>query len=486
MERQRWLTLYNNSCLPVTQEESATLTPTTGEVPKDLRGTLYRNGPGRFAVGKDHYSHPFDGDGMVSRFQFRDGLVHFRNAYVKTAEFTREEAAGQMLFRGFGSNRPGGLLTNALRTKFKNAANTNIVHHGGRLLALWEGGWPHELDPFSLATLRRQDFSGRLKNGFGILDGLMNPELPFSAHPKIDPTTGRLYNFGLAFGTKNRLLLYEVDTGGAMAAPRFLNLGDLSFVHDFTITAGSKAIFFCSPVHFNLPSMLLGLKTPAAGMSGNTNLPVRVLVVDLNGPPGEISPSDIQVFEVPYSFVFHHINAFERDGEFHIYSCEMPTFPSADDARKVMAGQDLEYPRTQLVHYKLSPGRRVGTRQPHNVHGFELPRVCESEVGLTFKNFYAAGVENPAQFPFMDQIQKISIEGQYSAKYHYPDGLIGEPVHVPTANGAYVLSLCYNDRVRKSELVILNATDLKLAASLILPQSQPIGFHGNWVAENSL
>ncbi len=32
----------------------------------------------------------------------------------------------------------------------KNVANTAAVHYGGRLLALWEGGLPHELDPAGL------------------------------------------------------------------------------------------------------------------------------------------------------------------------------------------------------------------------------------------------------------------------------------------------------------------------------------------------
>ena len=34
-----------------------------------------------------------------------------------------------MIYRGFGTNRPGGFFRNFLHLKFKNAANTSIVYH---------------------------------------------------------------------------------------------------------------------------------------------------------------------------------------------------------------------------------------------------------------------------------------------------------------------------------------------------------------------
>lgn len=35
----------------------------------------------------------------------------------------------------------------------KNVANTSVVWWGGRLLCLWEGGEPYEIDPQSLDTI---------------------------------------------------------------------------------------------------------------------------------------------------------------------------------------------------------------------------------------------------------------------------------------------------------------------------------------------
>lgn len=69
-----------------------------------------------------------------------------------------EEAAGRILFRNFGMPIPGGILRNLLRLKFKNTANTSVVMPGGSLLALWEGGLPHRLDPETLETLGAHDY----------------------------------------------------------------------------------------------------------------------------------------------------------------------------------------------------------------------------------------------------------------------------------------------------------------------------------------
>merc|ERR1712137_547435 len=66
----------------------------------------------------------------------------------------------------------------------KNLANTNVLSWGGRLLALWEGGKPYELNPVSLATLGETNLAGTLKDGD-----------QFTAHPRIDASTGRMVGF---------------------------------------------------------------------------------------------------------------------------------------------------------------------------------------------------------------------------------------------------------------------------------------------------
>lgn len=55
-----------------------------GPIPKDLKGTLFRNGHAKFDVGGTKIAHPFDGDGMISAFTFNQGKAFFRNRFVRT------------------------------------------------------------------------------------------------------------------------------------------------------------------------------------------------------------------------------------------------------------------------------------------------------------------------------------------------------------------------------------------------------------------
>src|SRR5262249_47382918 len=129
----------------------------------------------QFPVGTQHW---FTGDGMVHAFTLSDGRASYRNAWVRTAKWKAERRVGRLLVSGYTS-RPGPDADFA----DEGAANTNVVWHAGRLLALEEGHLPIELDPATLATRGVRDFDGRLHG-------------PFTAHPKADPVTGELVFFG--------------------------------------------------------------------------------------------------------------------------------------------------------------------------------------------------------------------------------------------------------------------------------------------------
>jgi carotenoid cleavage dioxygenase-like enzyme len=71
------------------------------------------------------------------------------------------------------------------RPAIKNPANTALIWHDRRLLALWEGGEPHEITLPILATVGPYTYGGQLTH-------------PCTAHPKVDHTSGELLLFGCA------------------------------------------------------------------------------------------------------------------------------------------------------------------------------------------------------------------------------------------------------------------------------------------------
>jgi len=68
-----------------------------GEIPRDLAGTYYRNGPNPAYEPLGRY-HWFDGDGMIHSIRIADGRAFYRNRYVRSDGLREEHAAGSALF----------------------------------------------------------------------------------------------------------------------------------------------------------------------------------------------------------------------------------------------------------------------------------------------------------------------------------------------------------------------------------------------------
>lgn len=114
-----------------------------GEVPNELNGAFLRNGPNPQYVFSEKY-HFFNGDGMIHAIYFKDGQVSYQNKWIRTNKFNLERDARRSLFAGF---REFGKSDQSVQNMRADTANTNIIAHGGRLLALQESGLPYELNP---------------------------------------------------------------------------------------------------------------------------------------------------------------------------------------------------------------------------------------------------------------------------------------------------------------------------------------------------
>ena len=77
-----------------------------GEVPKELFGSYYRNGPDpQFPpMGGDY--HWFAGDGMVHAFHFENGKVSYLNRWAQTSKWKQERKAGRSLINALNPMEP--------------------------------------------------------------------------------------------------------------------------------------------------------------------------------------------------------------------------------------------------------------------------------------------------------------------------------------------------------------------------------------------
>ncbi|HEY5350226.1 MAG TPA: carotenoid oxygenase family protein, partial [Candidatus Lustribacter sp.] len=174
---------------PVTAEAEAFDLPIEGTLPLELRGNYIRNGPNPPPGGKQ--GHLFMGEGILHGVRIENGRARaYRSRWARTRQFV--EHASYF--------RPNGTLDLTV-----GSANTNIVAHGKRLLALVESSFPTEVTR-ELGTIGAYDFDGRL-NG------------PFTARPKRWQRTGELHAFGMQI-RPGALFYYRIDAGGALLEQR--------------------------------------------------------------------------------------------------------------------------------------------------------------------------------------------------------------------------------------------------------------------------
>ena len=209
-----------------------------GTLPAELRGTLYRAGPSLFSSFGKPYGHLFDGDGAVTAVRFASGQAVGAAKLVQSEGLVEERRAGRSLYGGYGTATPGmkRFWPPAVRSRLKNPANTSILLWGERVFALYEGDLPTEIAPSDLATLGEQDLGIVVES--------------FSAHPRAVPSRRAIYNFGVRYGRKTVLDIYELNDSGSGRKLTEVALAHTTLIHDFVATE-KHLVFFAPPVRFS-------------------------------------------------------------------------------------------------------------------------------------------------------------------------------------------------------------------------------------------
>ena len=477
-DRADWASAFRNVGSELT---AVALEASSGTIPAELSGTLYRNGPGRLERGGRWVHHPFDGDGMITALRFEAGGAHLTNRFVRTEGWQAEEEAGQFIYRGvFGTQKPGGPIANAFDLRLKNIANTHVVRLGNKLLALWEASSPHSLDPETLDT-----------KGIDLLGGTLAAAEAFSAHPRFDPGHHggrRMVTFGVKAGPRSTIRLMEFDAegaeAGALVADQKRQFKGFAFLHDFAITP-HWAVFLQNAVSFNPLGFVLGLKGAAQCLGSKPGVPGEFWLVPRSGD-GE--PLRVPA---PEGFVFHHLNAYEEPGEGaagtvvvdSIYYADFPSIGPDVDFRDV---DFATLPIGQLKRSRIDLAAGTSTTELLEERCCEFATVNPLWVGLKARHAWMAVTEQESGNAPLQAIEKLDLDtGERLLWSAAPRGFVSEPVMVPRAGSqadddGWLLVVVWNGARCASDLVILRADDLSEQAVLPLPLAIPYGLHGSW------
>ena len=444
---------------PITTETEAAGLAVTGELPADLHGALLRNGPNPQFPTDHPGAHWFTGDGMLHAVRISDGVASYGNRWLRTPKFLAERAAGRSLYAGYAG--PTDPQTSA-RSFAGGVANTNIVWHGGRLLALEEQHLPLQIDPLTLETTGFCDFGGGL-------DG------PFTAHPKIDPATGEMLFFGYHTDLPRGagLCWGIVDAAGRVTRLENFRAPYASMVHDFIVTA-EHVVFPIMPLTASLARQQAGgspyLWEPDAGAF------VGVMRRDAG-------VSSLRWFRGEACFVFHVMNAWD-DGRSliaDVMQYASPAFFPRADGTAPSSTADARLHRWTLDLTGATD--RLVTTAIDDIDG-EFPRIDDRFAGRRNRHGWIAttpGETSPAAIAHYDR------DAGARRLWSLPEGdAVSEPVFVPRgaeeAEG-WLLAVAWRAREAASDLVVLDARAVSdgPVASVRLPNRVPFGFHGNWV-----
>lgn len=75
----------------------------SGNIPRWLSGSLFRNGPGSWKVGDDTFEHLFDCSGLLHKFCVKNGKVTYQTRFVETETFKKNRAAQRIVVTEFGT-----------------------------------------------------------------------------------------------------------------------------------------------------------------------------------------------------------------------------------------------------------------------------------------------------------------------------------------------------------------------------------------------
>lgn len=438
----------------------------SGKIPADLRGSLYRNGAGRLQRAEQSVDHWFDGDGGILAVHFSEAGATGLYRYVQTQGYQSEEAANQFLYAGY-SRRAAGPFWKRWGAQPKNAANTSVLALPDKLLALWEAGNPHRLNLDTLETKGLESL-GTLQSG-----------QPYSAHPKRDPRTGDLYNFGVVLGPKSYIQLYRSDASGQIQQQGQISLPRTTLIHDFVL-AGPYIVFLMPPVVLSVIPVLLGTKGFSDAMQWQPQHGTQIIVVDRQ------TLTEVSRIETNPWYQWHFGNGYQAaDGSIVIDYVRYASFDTNQWLKEFVTGCPETPASAQLFRLRLDAAAgSVLSNEPLFEPECEFPIISPDDVGQPHDALFFCYKSQSINEEYFDGIGRLASNSSQTNLVTFGEGCYPiEPIYVPNAHGSgWILTVVFDGNKDQSTVQILQADNLEAGPICVLelPEIIPFGFHGTW------
>lgn len=456
---------------PVFEEVVLTDLPLVkGSIPKNLNGVYLRAGPNARYEPNGRY-HPFDGDGMVHAAHFDKGKLTYRNRWVQTDGFEEEARAGQSTHYGIRETLKG-----RADKRLKDTANTDLVGHRGRALALWYmSGDAYEIDPITLKTL-------------GKSQAITQAGGKISAHAKVDEITEEMMFFD--YGHEAPYMHYGVvGADGKLKHHVPIDLPGARLPHDMAVTE-----------HYSVLHDLPLFQNPEAMALGRHKIEFYPDMHSRFGVIPRFGASDsIRWFNFSPCYLYHVVNAWEEGDWVVMVGCRyMPCLDAAGN---------IDAQRTAKDVAELAMHARLWVWKMNVKTGETLEHVLNDKLNAEFPTYNARLTGRKTRFGYLvDHSETTILQWAGVRKFDLHTGAdlggwsddsqhswYSEPwfaeADQPTAeDDGYVITFQWNDALKRQTLDIFDAKNLATGpiAQLEMPVRLPTGFHACWIEKDRL
>jgi carotenoid cleavage dioxygenase-like enzyme len=475
-----WIYTQDNPYLhgfhaPTTQEVFEQGLAVSGELPADLCGAYFRNGPNPLHESPNRH-HPFDGDGMLHGVYFKDGRVSYRNRYIETVALAQQRLSAQCTSPGV----MGPFDYSVSQFGIKDTSNTDVFLYNGELMTLWyNAGHPYRLDAHSMETLGHYQLQGR-------------DQLRLSAHSKVDWSTGELLYFDYA--DEPPYLTYGVaDASGKRVHEVAIDLPGARLPHDMGFTTNYAVLHDLPFFH----DMNVLRRHNYRVMTFHRDIPTRFGIIPRRG-----ESSDVRWFECEPCYILHVTNCWE-EGDWVVMdgSRSVNPMPQAQDGEGELASM-LAYMRLEANAYRWRFNLVTGEVREGDIDDLNTEFNKSNPLFHGVKSKYAYHQRIPTYdeggytLRFTGLVKYNNETGQ-STQWNYGKGVFGsEAVYAPkpganrdsAEDDGYVITLVTDTGDWSSHCLVFDATDIAAGpvAKVHLPQRVPAGFHANWARGEEL
>jgi beta,beta-carotene 9',10'-dioxygenase len=463
--------LFVHGFADLSDEVAVDRLPVIGTMPAWLTGTLLRTTPARFDLGRQTLNHWFDGLAMLHRFSFAGGHVAYANRFLHSENYRSHLEAGRLSRREFASDPCQTLFGRVLSRFFSKPTdncNVSINMFGGSPVALTETMLPVSFDPETLETLGDYDYDAELGGQITI------------AHPHHDAARGCQFSYVARFGRRCCYRLFRInDDDGKATVIAELPVDEPAYMHSFAMTERYLVLaefpFVVSPLRLLLsgaPFIRNYRWKPERGLRFH-------IVEKETGRRVATAASEA-------AFAFHHVNAFEQDGELVLDLVTYPDPGIIDQLYLSRLRTGAPVKAVGLLWRYFMPLRNAGSVRVQQIcpTPLELPRIDYARTaGRPYRVVWGSSTKESGNF--LDSLVKVDVTSGHCIEWCNAGCYPGEPVFVAgpspsSEEDGVLLSVVFDAGSRTSFLLVLDAARMTEIARAQCPHHIPFGFHGNF------